>query len=96
MTKVGDLVSEATLILRERGEQYGEASDLFRHTARRFSLVLGADISPVTVARLLVELKLARLDCGHNSKDSYLDAAGYLDIAHHLKENDAEICALMW
>jgi hypothetical protein len=88
---VGDLTAEVATTLKERGEKYGEALPLFRHTAKRFSLVLGHDIDAETVARLLVELKLARRDCGDTGKDSYLDGAGYLDIAFHLKENDAEI-----
>ena len=58
---------------------------LFNKIADRFSLVLKSKVDKYTAARLLVELKLARLDMGYK-EDSLLDGWGYLSIAASLHQ----------
>ena len=72
-------------ILQQRGQEYGDADLLFNKIADRFSLVLNRKIDKYTTARLLVELKLARLDMGYK-EDSLIDALGYLSIAESLHQ----------
>ena len=50
---------------------------------------LSSDITAYDVARMMVELKLARLDNAGVHKDSLMDAANYLVIALRLGASDA-------
>ena len=50
---------------------------------------LSSDITAYDVARMMVELKLARLDNGGVHEDSLMDAANYLVIALRLGVDDA-------
>lgn len=82
-----DILQMCKGILTQRGQEYGEAGTLFDQIARRFSLVLGQEIDNVTAARLMVELKLARLDRGYKG-DSVIDAINYLALAGALHGAD--------
>lgn len=75
-----DILQMCKGVLAQRGQEYGDAGTLFEHIAKRFSLVLGHDIDNITAARLMVELKLARLDRGYKG-DSVVDAINYLALA---------------
>lgn len=50
---------------------------------------LSSDITAYDVARMMVELKLARLDNAGMHQDSLIDAANYLVIALRLGASDA-------
>ena len=50
---------------------------------------LSSDITGYDVARMMVELKLARLDNAGVHQDSLMDAANYLIIALRLGVDDA-------
>jgi cephalosporin hydroxylase len=65
-----DILSTAEDILVERGKQYGDASLLFSNMAVRFGLVLGIYVSPFQAARIMAELKAARLDLGYHQTTS--------------------------
>lgn len=71
------MLQHAAGVLENRRRQYGEATALFDHIAQRWSLVLGAKVTPAQVALCMIDLKLARLahDPGH--LDSIVDVAGY-------------------
>jgi cephalosporin hydroxylase len=79
-----DILSTADDILVERGKQYGDASLLFSNMAVRFGLVLGIYVSPFQAARLMAELKAARLDLGYQP-DHIVDQINYLALAGELK-----------
>ena len=82
---VDTALNKTKAILQQRGQEYGDADILFDKIADRFSLVLNRKIDKYTTARLLVELKLARLDMGYK-EDSLIDALGYLSIAESLHQ----------
>ena len=82
---VDTALNKTKAILQQRGQEYGDADILFNKIADRFSLVLNRKVDKYTTARLLVELKLARLDVGYK-EDSLLDALGYLSIAESLHQ----------
>jgi len=82
---VDTALNKTKAILEQRGKEYGDADLLFSKISDRFSLVLNRKIDKYTTARLLVELKLARLDMGYK-EDSLLDALGYLSIAESLHQ----------
>ena len=79
-----DILSTADDILVERGKQYGDASLLFSNMAVRFGLVLGIYVSPFQAARIMAELKAARLDLGYNP-DHIVDQLNYLALAGEVK-----------
>lgn len=81
------LLSEAQDILIDRGRQYGDATVLFHQIAAGFSLVLGFHVTDYQAARLLAELKNARMDLADTYKaDSALDAINYIAIAGALAD----------
>ena len=79
-----NVLASADEILVERGEQYGGADLLFSNMAVRFGLVLGIYVSPFQAARLMAELKAARLDLGYQP-DHIVDQINYLALAGELK-----------
>ena len=79
-----DILSTAEDILVERGKQYGDASLLFSNLAVRFGLVLGIYVSPFQAARIMAELKAARLDLGYHP-DHIVDQLNYLALAGEVK-----------
>ena len=81
------LLQEADEVLVERGQQYGDAKKLFRNMSTRFTLVLGRYVTPYEAARLMSELKAARLDYGFND-DTLLDQVNYLALASELQLED--------
>ena len=79
-----NVLASADEILVERGKQYGDADMLFSNMAVRFGLVLGIYVSPFTAARIMAELKAARLDLGYHS-DHIVDQINYLALAGEVK-----------
>jgi Domain of unknown function (DUF6378) len=72
-----DLLEKAASIVAGRRSTYGPPVDLFEHVARRWSLVLGIDITPAQVILCLIDLKVARLVHRPRHLDSITDIAGY-------------------
>ena len=79
-----NVLASADEILVERGEQYGDADMLFSNMAVRFGLVLGIYVSSFTAARIMAELKAARLDLGYHP-DHIVDQLNYLALAGEVK-----------
>ena len=84
--KAADFLSQTQAIIRERGEQYGDARTNMADTARRWSGVLGVPVTPAQVAVMMIELKLSRLKSGMTGAglDSMTDIAGYAAILAEL------------
>ena len=74
-----------------RGKQYGDANILHKAIANRFSLVMGIKVTPYMVARLMIELKLARLDVGRYSDDSIYDIINYTALSGQMKNNEENV-----
>ncbi len=81
--KAIDFLAQCQAVIRERGEQYGDAQANMADTARRWSGVLGIPVTPPQVALMMIELKLSRLKAGM-SPDSVTDIAGYAAILQEL------------
>ena len=81
------LLMECDEVLVERGQEYGDAKTLFDNISGRFTLVLGRYVSPYNCARLMAELKAARLDTGFKD-DTLLDQINYLALASELNLRD--------
>ena len=86
------IFKECEDIINDREQSYGDAKPLFEALGNRFSNVLagklqtGAMVSAYDVARLMAELKAARLDMNGHHEDSVIDQINYLVIAHKLAE----------
>lgn len=79
-------------IIQDREDSYGDARPLHQSIAKRWSSVLNgklrADLSEVDVARMMGELKAARMDHTGFHEDSILDQINYLAIAYRLQSDD--------
>ena len=71
------LLEQAISIVARRRVTYGQTRDLFEHVARRWSLVLGVEVTPAQAMLCLVDLKIARLAHDPRHLDSIIDIAGY-------------------
>ena len=71
-------LTQCEVLLKLRGDQYGSYMDLFKRKAERFSFASGEKISASTVARLMAEMKLARLDLNAYDEDTLVDCINYL------------------
>lgn len=71
------MLKHAAGVVENRRRQYGEATALFDHIAKRWSLVLGAKVTPAQVALCLIDVKMARLARNPAHLDSIADVAGY-------------------
>lgn len=71
------LLQHAIQALKERRAEYGGSERLFSLIARRWTLVLGYEITPQDVVMCMVEVKMARLTVDPAHFDSIIDVAGY-------------------
>ena len=71
------MLKHAAGVVGNRQRQYGDATVLFEHIAKRWSLVLGAEVTPAQVALCMIDLKMARLVHDPTHLDSMVDVAGY-------------------
>ncbi len=72
-----ELLAHAASIVTKRRREYGEPAELFEHVARRWSLLLGVEVTPAQAMLCLVDLKVARLSHDPRHLDSVTDLAGY-------------------
>ena len=56
-----------------RRREYGEPADLFRDIAKRWSLVLGVEVSPAQTVLCMLDVKMARLTRDPRHADSIAD-----------------------
>ena len=75
--KAEELLEHATSIVARRRGTYGQPRELFEHVARRWSLILGLQVTPAQAMLCLVDLKVARLAHDPRHLDSIIDVAGY-------------------
>lgn len=78
------LLQNALRIFEERRAEYGSAERSFTAIAKRWSLVLGIEVSAQDVALCMLELKLARLSFDPAHADSVIDVAGYAAVLAEL------------
>ena len=71
------LLQHAADVVTRRRREYGEPTDLFRDIAKRWSLVLGVEVSPAQAVLCLLDVKMARLARDPRHLDSQVDVAGY-------------------
>jgi hypothetical protein len=72
-----EFLEHAAGVVARRRREYGEPADLFRDIAKRWSLVLGVEVSPAQAVLCLLDVKMARLARDPRHLDSQVDVAGY-------------------
>ena len=72
-----EFLEHAVGVVAGRRREYGEPADLFRDIARRWSLVLGVEVSPAQTVLCMIDVKMARLTRDPRHADSITDLAGY-------------------
>ena len=72
-----ELLDQAASIVARRRGTYGQPIDLFEHVAKRWSLVLGTEVTSAQAILCLIDLKVARLVHDPRHLDSIADVAGY-------------------
>ena len=78
--KAADFLSQVALIVRERGEVYGDPRANLGDTAARWSATLCHKVSPAQVAMCMVDLKMSRLKASPQHLDSLQDICGYISL----------------
>jgi Domain of unknown function (DUF6378) len=72
-----ELLQQAAFIIGRRRGIYGEPVELFQQVAKRWSLVLGVEVTAAQAMLCLIDLKIARLTHDPQHLDSINDIAGY-------------------
>ena len=89
------ILDKAKGILGDRQESYGDARTMHESIATRWSNVLrnklapGSTVTAYDAARMMAELKAARVDDNGFHEDSVIDQINYLVIAYRLAGEDA-------
>jgi Domain of unknown function (DUF6378) len=74
------LLEQAASVVRDRRRTHGQPRELFEQIARRWSLVLGLEVTPAQAVLCMLEVKAARLSRDPRHLDSIVDVAGYAAI----------------
>jgi hypothetical protein len=77
LTREGILDAASVIVHGQRDAEYGGPEDSFERIARYWSVTLNKTVTPVDVARMMMLLKVARLDQAPLHSDSWIDVAGY-------------------
>jgi hypothetical protein len=72
-----DLLAHAAAVVASRRGIYGQPNDLFERAAKRWSLILGIEVTPAQAILCLIDLKVARLAHDLKHLDSITGIAGY-------------------
>jgi len=74
----------------ERNKNYGEPENNFGLIAKLWSDYKGVKISPVDVCMMMILLKIARIRAGTDTRDSFIDLAGYAACGGDIAEKKAQ------
>jgi hypothetical protein len=91
------ILNRAKQILGDREKSYGDARTMHQSICDRWNGVLkgklapGASLTAYDIARMMAELKAARMDDNGFHEDSLIDQINYLVIAYRLAGEDARI-----
>tara|TARA_R110000764_G_scaffold70563_1_gene145763 strand:- start:381 stop:650 length:270 start_codon:yes stop_codon:yes gene_type:complete len=87
MKRAEKMLDECKEILKQRGEQYGDAGELYDRTSYYWTAFLGTLVKGKDVCTMMSLMKLARLDQTTDpvvKKDTYQDMINYIALAEGL------------
>ena len=70
--------------MEERQAKYGEPKQNFEDIGKRWSKILGIEVTPKQVAIMMIEFKLVRLNKTVDCYDTLLDICGYCECMSRL------------
>lgn len=89
MNERGRILEEAGRVINgERQDQYGNPENNFSIIAKYWSLYTGVNITELDVCMMMTLLKLARIESGTQTKDSFVDMIGYTALGWEVTTND--------
>lgn len=86
--KPHDVLTQASNLIGERGQDYGGIENNFSNIASIFTTMTGKAFDAYDVALVMVAVKIARIRQSPYKDDNYLDAINYLAIAHELRPSN--------
>jgi hypothetical protein len=76
-----EFLKNATNLVSERGEEYGDLDENFVRIICIFDAMTGVELTCQQAALFLVAVKMARLKTSPDKADTYADAINYLAFA---------------
>lgn len=80
------LLKAHKIVNGDRNEQYGDPLEAFSAYSNIALEVFGIEVSPVTIAKIMIAVKLGRLKYKWK-EDSAIDVCGYMEILNQLLED---------
>ena len=84
MTRAETLDAAKACVCQNREQEYGAVENNFAMISDLWSVYLGVEITPVDVALMMAQLKMAKIKTGTFKEDSFVDACGYIACAAEL------------
>jgi hypothetical protein len=75
------ILNKASRLLKERGDEYGDATKCFGDAAAIATVMLRRTVSRYEVAKILEAVKIAREAESPHKEDSYVDRINYVAFA---------------
>lgn len=88
MNRAETLDAAKACVCQNREQEYGSPERNFELIADLWSVYLGVEITPVDVALMMAQLKMARIKTGTFKEDSFVDACGYIACAAELASKE--------
>lgn len=87
LTQENSILKEADdLVTTARQAVYGHPFDDYSRTAKLWSAVLGAEVTPEQAALCMIMVKISRLVNSPDHRDSQVDVAGYIKVYNMIRE----------
>ena len=75
------ILADAISTLENRGQDYGDVSELFERACSIYNLTTGEGFTPWQANIFMTSLKMARIKSNRPKADNYIDGINYLAFA---------------
>lgn len=75
------ILADAINTLQDRGQDYGDVSELFERACSIYNLTTGESFTPWQANIFMTSLKMARIKSNRPKADNYIDGINYLAFA---------------
>jgi hypothetical protein len=76
-----EILNDAVTALQDRGQDYGDVSELFERACSIYNLMTGENFTPWQANMFMTALKMARIKPNRSKSDNYVDGINYLAFA---------------
>jgi hypothetical protein len=77
-------------VCKDRQDEYGSPEDNFKKIAEYWGTYKGTEFTPLDVSIMMALLKVARIQTGTATEDSFVDACGYIACGMELANKGGE------